>query len=122
MAPAKTADSFIIEDVLPQVDYDVAYVRFVHAISNANPMTLCATHRTSLEQTAVGAQLACKSGGAFIALPPGSYDLATRYAGASTNAITRVNVGFGAGRIYTITAHGNITTTSPILLDTTANR
>ena len=37
----KTVDAFIVEDALPpQIDYSVAYVRFVHAVFNANPMTL----------------------------------------------------------------------------------
>jgi len=42
-ATAKSVDAFIVEDAFAsQIDYAVAYVRFVHAISNANPMTLYA--------------------------------------------------------------------------------
>jgi len=118
---AKTADSFMVEDPIPAADYTVAYVRFVHAMGNANPMTLYATNRTTTEVKAVGAQMAYKAAGEFTALPPGAYDLGTRYAGASTNAISRTNVTFNAGRVYTITARGNITTSSTILLDNTAN-
>ena len=35
---AKTTDSFIIEDVLPAVDYTTAFVRFVNASSNSQGM------------------------------------------------------------------------------------
>ena len=118
----KTSESFIVEDVLPELDHTVAYVRFVHAISNANPMTLYITNRTTLAEVPVGAQLAYKAGGAFTSVPPGSYDFATRYAGASTNAISRANVGFAAGRVYTVTARGNITVATTVALDNTANR
>lgn len=119
-AATKTAESFIVEDVLPAHDPSVAYVRFVHAVSNANPMTLHGTHRTSTEQVTVGDQVAYASAGAFTSLPPGAYDLATRYAGATTNAISRVNVNFQPGRIYTITARGDATGT--MAMDFTANR
>jgi hypothetical protein len=119
---AKTAESFIVEDPIPPADYTVAYVRFVHAMSNANPMTLYANDRTTLVEVPVGTEVTYKAAGAFTALPPGSYDLGTRYAGSTTNAISRVNVGIAAGRVYTITARGNITSSSTILLDNTANR
>lgn len=117
---AKTADSFIVEDPIPAIDHSVAYVRFVNAISNANPMTLYATNRETDAESAVGGAVAYKSAGAFTSVEPGSYDLATRYTGGATNVITRVNVGFNAGRVYTITARGNIT--SAVAMDFTANR
>lgn len=116
----KTADSFIVEDVLPVPDHSVAYVRFVHAVSNANPMTLHATHRTTTDQVTVGGQVAYASAGAFTSLPPGAYDLVTRYEGAATSAITRANVTFAPGRVYTITARGSAT--GAMAMDFTANR
>jgi len=127
-ATAKTVDAFIVEDNLPpQFDYTVAYVRFVHAISNANPMTLYAKNTTTGTEVAVGAEISYKSAGAFTALPEGVYDLGTRYAGVSTNAISRTGVSFFAGRIYTIGARGDITVVSTTatnrpFLDNTANR
>ena len=43
-ATAKSVDAFVVEDAYPaEVDYSVAHVRFVNAISNAEPMTLYAT-------------------------------------------------------------------------------
>lgn len=124
----KTVDAFIVEDAIPaEMDFTVAHVRFVNAISNANPMTLYATHTVSLVESPVGGLVAYKSGGAFTALVPGSYNLATRYAGLTTNAITRTGVSFSAGRVYTITARGDITVTSTTatnrpFLDNTLNR
>lgn len=125
---AKTVDGFVVEDPIPaEIDFTVAHVRFVHAIANANPMTLYARNTTTASEVAVGGQVAYKSGGAFVALPAGAYDLSTRYAGASTNAIVRTAVTFAAGRVYTIGARGDITVTSTTatnrpFLDNTANR
>jgi hypothetical protein len=121
-------DSFIVEDPFPDTfDYSVALVRFVNAISNANPMTLYAKLQTSGVETAIGGDIAYKGAGTFTALPSGLYDLSTRYAGSSTNAITRAAVSFSAGRIYTIGALGDITITSTTAtnrprLDNTLNR
>jgi hypothetical protein len=122
-AAARTADSFIVEDVMPPEDFAVAYVRFVNASSTTQPMTLYANNRTTQEEVAVGGAIAYKSGGDFVAVPVGSYDLATRNAGSSTNVFIRTTpVSFDAGRAYTITARGNTATASTMALDNTANR
>jgi hypothetical protein len=106
-------------------------VRFVHAVYNANPMTLYATNDETGVEYAIGGVTAYKAAGAFTNLPPGIYDLSTRYAGATTNAMTRSNVSFAEGRVYTITARGNITvavtttgcaSTNMTCLDNTVNR
>ena len=124
---SKTVDSFIIEDALPAVDLTTTYVRFVNAIGNANPMTLYAKNTTSGVETAIGAETAYKSAGAFLVLASGTYDLSTRYTGSATNVITRTAVAFVPGRVYTITARGDITITSTTainrpFLDNTVNR
>ena len=124
----KSVEGFVVEDDYPAtIDFNVAIVRFVNAISNANPMTLYAKSSTTGTEVAVGGSIAYKSAGAFVSLPGGSYDLSTRYAGSSTNAITRTAVSFNAGRVYTISARGDITITSTTatnrpFLDNTANR
>jgi hypothetical protein len=120
-ATSKTVEAFVVEDPLPAtIDYSVAYVRFVHAISNALPLTLYAKTTTAAE-VAVGAEIAYKGAGAFTALPPGAYDLSARYAGLTTNALTRPAVSFAAGRVYTITARGDITV-APSTACAAANR
>jgi hypothetical protein len=131
-ATAKKVEAFIVEDpFIPDIDYSVAYVRFVNAISNANPMTLYAKNTTTAVEVPVGAEIAYKGAGAFTALPGGFYDLSTRYTGSSTNALSRTGVSFSPGRVYTITARGDITvapttdgcaTTNKTCLDNTANR
>jgi len=125
---AKTVDAFIVEDPVPAtIDYSVAYVRFVHAIANASPMTLYAKDTSTGTEEAVGAEVAYKAAGAFKALPPAAYDLSARYAGSAANAISRTAVSFAGGRVYTIGARGDITVTSSTatnrpFLDNTANR
>ena len=53
-ATTKTIDAFIVEDPIPaEVDWTAARVRFVHAISNANPMTYMRGIRTG-EEVAIG--------------------------------------------------------------------
>jgi len=124
---AKTVDSFITEDALPAIDFSVSSVRFVNAIANANPMTLYAKNTTTGTETAIGGEMAYKGAGAFVSLAPGTYDLSTRYAGSSTNAIARTAVAFTPAKVYTVTARGDITITSTTainrpFLDNTANR
>ena len=125
---AKTAEAFVLEDAfVDTLDYTVAYVRFVNAISNASPMTLYARNPTTGVELPVGGAVAYKSGGAFTALPGAVYDLNTRVAGSTTNVITRTAVSFSAGKVYTIGARGDITVVSTTLatrpqLDNTANR
>jgi hypothetical protein len=127
-ATAKTAEAFVVEDpFVDTLDYTVAYVRFVNAIPNANPMTLYARNPTTGVELPVGGAVAYKSGGAFTALPNAVYDLSTRYVGSTTNVITRTAVSFSAGKVYTIGARGDITVVSTTLatrpqLDNTANR
>ena len=108
----KAVESFVVEDELPAIDFSTTYVRFVNAISNASPMTLYAKNTTSATETAIGGEIAYKNAGAFVSIPGGTYDLSTRYAGTSTNAISRTGVAFVPGRIYTINARGDITITS----------
>lgn len=123
----KQAEAFVVEDPIPAMDYTVAYVRFVHAISNAGPMTLFARDVATGTEQPVGGSVSYRGAGAFIALPGGTYDLNTRYAGVTTNAVTRTGVVLAAGRVYTIGARGDITITSPTatnrpFLDFSANR
>ena len=125
---AKTAETFMIEDPIPaQIDYTVANVRFVNTIGNSSPMTLYAKNTVTGNEVAIGGSIAYKSAGAFTPLPPGIYDLSTRTAGSSTNAISRTAVGFSGGHFFTISARGDMTITSTTatnrpFLDNTPNR
>lgn len=119
---SKTTDAFIVEDVMPPQDFNVAYVRFVNASSTTQPMTLYAKDRTTGVEIAIGGDVAYKSAGTFVSVPLSSYDLSTRVGGSSTAVFTRTAVSWSAGRAYTITARGNTATSSTMLLDNTANR
>lgn len=131
-ASTKRVDAFIVEDPFPEeINWSGAQVRFVHAIFNANPMTLHATNVNTGQALTVGGSVAYKGAGTFTAVPEGIYNLSTRYAGSSSSAMTRTSVPFAAGRVYTITARGNITVaptttgcapTHVTCLDNTANR
>jgi hypothetical protein len=122
-ATTKTSDSFIVEDVLPEPDFTVAYVRFVNASSTSQPMILTVVNRDSTAAaTAIGGAVTYKSAGQFVGVPEGSYDLRTRVEGSTTNVFTRTAVTFTAGRVYTVAARGNTATASTMALDNTANR
>ncbi|HTE46659.1 MAG TPA: hypothetical protein VK636_15510 [Gemmatimonadaceae bacterium] len=127
-AAVKSVEGFVVEDALPaQGDYNVAYVRFVNAISNSSPMILYAKNTSTGTEIAVGASVPYKSGGAFTALPTGVYDLSTRNVGSATSAIARTGVAFIAGRAVTIGARGDMTVVSTTatnrpMLDVTLNR
>lgn len=124
---AKTIDGFVVDDAYPaSADYTVAQVRFVHAIANANPLTLYAANTTTNDTVVVNSAVAYKSGGAFTPLPPGIYNLFARYPDSTANKIVRTGVTLTGGRVYTVGARGDITITSTTatnrpFLDNTAN-
>ena len=123
---AKTIDAFIVEDDIPAIDFSVAYVRFVNVISNSTPQTLFVKTSTA-EEIAIGGPVAYKTAGAFTAVPNGVYALTTRNTGSAATAITRADVSFSAGRVYTIASRGDMTVVSTTLanrpiLDNTTNR
>jgi hypothetical protein len=107
---AKTVEGFVVEDPIPAAyDYTQALVRFVNASPNASAMQLTARNPTTSTDIVIGGSIAYKAAGAFVGVPSGSYDLTTRAAGSTTALITRTAVSFLAGRVYTITARGDMT-------------
>ncbi|MBV9879475.1 MAG: DUF4397 domain-containing protein [Gemmatirosa sp.] len=127
-AATKKADGFIVEDPIPTtIDPTRGYVRFVNAISNSSALTLFAKSATTGVEYPVGGAVAYKSAGAFTTLIGDIYDLNVRAAGSTANIITRTGVPFAPGRVYTISARGDITITSTTaanrpVLDNTSNR
>lgn len=109
----KQVDAFIVEDpYAEEINWSAATVRFVHAIHNANPMTLYLTNVETGTVLTIGDAVAYKSAGAFTLVPEGIYNLSTRYTGASTNALTTSSVTFSASRVYTVNVAGDITSTA----------
>lgn len=120
-ATGKTTDAFVVEDPIPVAfDYTQAYVRLVNAVAGSQPVILYAKNQATGTEVALGGTTAYKGAGAFSVLPTGLYDLSTRLPGSATGTITRTDVTFAAGRVYTITARAATATT--FALDNTANR
>jgi hypothetical protein len=124
---AKTVDAFIVEDPLPAIDWANAQIRFVNASHNSSPMQLTVRDSTTKVETVIGSgTTAYKSAGTFTAIPGALYQLYTTVAGSATKVIQRDGVTFSAGRIYTVTARGDITVggtaATARALDNTANR
>lgn len=58
----KTVEGFVVEDNFPAtIDFSQATVRFVNAISNANPLTLYAKNTLTGTEVPVGAAVAYKA-------------------------------------------------------------
>lgn len=127
-ATTQSVESFVVVDDFDQtIDWSGAYVRFVNAISNSQPMTLYANPVGATDLTAIGGEVAYKSAGAFVKVAPGAYDFRIRTAGSTTDRATRTAIGIQAGIVYTITARGDITVTSTTattrpFLDVSSNR
>jgi hypothetical protein len=132
---AKKADAFIVEDKLPPVDNNKAYVRFVNTVPNATSnMSLFVHDVTAAAGTdlPVATGIAYKGASEFVAVPVGVYELYARYPSAPTvNVISRngtSTVAFVGGRVYTIGSRGDITVstagtaTNRPLIDVTSNR
>ena len=90
-------------------------------------MTLWAKNTTTGDSVAVGTSIAYKAGGAFITMPGAVYDLSVRAPGSNTVLFNRTGVSFVPGRVYTISARGDMTVVSTTatnrpFLDNTLNR
>lgn len=124
----KKVDAFVVEDPFAEeINWTAATVRLVNAIYNANPMTLVLTNVETNQVYTIGGPVAYKAAGAFATVPEGVYNLATRYTGSTTNAISRTSVTLSASRVYTVSTRGDITVTSTTaanrpFLDVTLNR
>jgi len=118
-ATAKTMEAFIIEDAFSdEIDFTKSFVRFVNASSNSNPMTLWAKYTPTGDSAVIASATAYKGASTFVAVPGGVYDLTVRYPGSSTAVIVSAAVSFSTGRVYTVSARGDMTVTST----TAANR
>lgn len=114
-ALTKKVDAFIVEDPVPVQDFSTAYVRLVHAIYNANPLTLYARpsgDTVTAHWTALGAAVAYKGAGQFVTIAPGVYDLGARFTDSTTNRMTVSGVSLVRGQTYSINARGNNTATT----------
>jgi|GEM_PF-293870 hypothetical protein len=129
---AKQSDAFVVEDPIPTaLSGDSTYLRFVHAIPNAGPLVLFArTQTTPVVEFPVGAAVAYKGAGNFVAVPfrgSGQLDFVVRAAGSNATVASVTGVAIIGARVYTVAARGDATVTSTTAatrpqLTTTANR
>ena len=122
---ANTADAFVVEDDIPTtVEDSVGYMRLVNAISDgSDALTLYATNTETKVESAVGSSVAYKAAGTFEKLTAGTYTLAVRYPGSTSNVFARTSaVSVLGGHVYTVTAYGSTATTSTLGLDFTENQ
>src|SRR5258708_29948610 len=111
---AKTSDAFVVEDPFPaSIDFTVANVRFVNAISNSSPMILYARNTITGAEVAVGGAVAYKGAGTFMTVPGAFYDLNVRTAVSAPNGIPSTGGSFVAGPGYTVTPSGATPVTPP---------
>ncbi len=131
----KSADYFLLEDVLPAYDINFTYVRLVNTISNApQAFDLYVKNTTIANSTEVkiASNVAYKSGTAFVSVPEGNYELYIRYpSSATTNIISRNGssvVNMLGGKVYTLVTRGDMTVSATGTaaarpqIDFTANR
>lgn len=124
----KTVDAFILDDTFSGTLNDsTAYVRFVNAIYNAQPLNLYAANAFTNDTLSLGGAVAYQGAAAFTAIPTGIYNLFARYTDSTTNKVTRTAQSFLGGHLYTVGARGDMTVTSATatnrpFLDNTGNR
>ena len=131
---SKSADSFVLEDVLPAYDINFTYVRLVNTISNAPQAFDLYMKNTTIPnatEVRVASNIAYKSGSAFVSVPEGNYELYIRYpSSATTNVISRNGssvVNMLGGKVYTLVTRGDMSIASTTAatrpqIDFTANR
>jgi hypothetical protein len=131
----KMAEAFVIEDVLPAYDPNVANIRLVNTISNAPQAFDFYVKNTTIPgstEVKIASAVAYKSGSAFVTVPVGNYELYVRYpSSATTNVISRTGstvVSLNGGKVYTLATRGDIavsatgTAANRPQIDFTANR
>lgn len=121
------ADAFVVEDPIPagEIDFTVAHVRFVNAISNGTAdMNLFLTNSATppVETQLTATPVAYKGASAFVAVPAGVYSARIAYTGTGTNVFApRTGLSLVGGRVYTITARGSTATASTLAADFSQN-
>lgn len=123
-ATAQATSGFVLEDVFPAPDTSVAYVRLVNTIPNEiSGFDLKAVDKNTSASVIIAPVTAYKNASSYTKVPNGVYNLTA----VSTNTpvsytITRVDVSFSKGFVYTIATRGNVNVAGNSGLDLTRNR
>jgi hypothetical protein len=106
---SKSADAFIVEDILPtSFDYTKTYLRVVNASSNAPTISVTAKNQTSGQVVTVATNVPYKSASEFATFAPGLSDVTVTF-GTVTAVFTGVN--FIGGHVLTLALTGDATST-----------
>lgn len=121
---ARTSTSFVIEDKLPAIDVNFAYVRVVNTVPNAtNGFDMKATNKVTNEVVTISGPISFQSASEFIKVPAGIYNLTSTSVNTPTNyVIARVDLELVKGFVYTLAPRGTVVTASTLAIDMTRNR
>ncbi|WP_461490520.1 DUF4397 domain-containing protein [Pontibacter sp. HJ8] len=102
-----------VKDELPNPDYKVAYIRFVNGMPGAPANFDVVAKRTlpTTETLNLATNVAYKGVTGYMAVAPGTYDLALFLNGSPTAYTTWTSGVIQAGKVYTFYTKGNYTTT-----------
>jgi len=124
------SDAFVVEDDFPiAMDPLNAYIRIVNPGHNTTTITMVLQKSTTVngvktitEELPIGTGIAYKQASAFVAIPPGAWELLVTDQGSGKTAV-RASTSFLKERVYTIALRGNIVTGTPAtFLDNTINK
>lgn len=120
----RTTSSFVIEDKLPAIDVNFAYVRLVNTVPNAaNGFDLKMTNKATGEVITVSNAIAFQAASEFVKVPDGIYNLtATSTNSPSNYVISRADLTVTKGLVYTLAPRGTVVTASTLAIDMTRNR
>lgn len=110
---ANSLEILTIKDELPEPDFSKAYVRFVNGMAGAPAGFDVVATRTAptTETLTLASAIQYKSNSGYVALAPGTYNLALFLEGSTKAYTTWTSGTIAAGKVYTFYTKGNYTTT-----------
>jgi len=123
-ATARTTSSFVVEDKIPAIDINFAYIRLVNTVPNAaNGFDLKATNKATNEVITISGPIPFQSASEFIKVPDGIYNISATSINTPANyVINRADLTVTKGFVYTLAPRGTVVTASTLAIDMTRNR
>ena len=121
---ARTSTSFVLEDKIPPIDINFAYMRLVNTVPNApNGFDLKITNKVTLEVLTISNAIPFQTASDFIKVPAGTYNLTATSVNTPTSyVINRADLVVAKGFVYTLAPRGTVVTASTLAIDMTRNR
>jgi hypothetical protein len=110
---ADNLELLTLKDDLPPIDFSKSYIRFVNGMTGAPASFNVVATRTlpTSETLELANNIAYKGVSNYIAVLPGTYNLALFLNGSTTAYTTWTSGNIAAGKVYTFYTKGNYTTT-----------